>query len=213
MIDSKAACRNSYFVDKTSTEAFERSFSLLVAKLQKIYMSRYVSPENAHRFRHGGDWSHPGEPNLPSTGLQTHSAGISTKFDDIVDNNLGLIRHSCQQIVEAMDQQFAEMFYSTVAKTCDKFGNTISTKSEGSLKDAFLKMLEGIEFHADKNGRVTLPEIHAGTNVAENMIAELEAAPPEFQERVEALKARKTDEALAREAARKAKFARYGEDV
>ena len=112
-----------------------------------------------------------------------------------------------------MHRQFAQMLYSTVGAACDQTGNTVDAKAEGSLENAFMAMMEKVQFSVDKNGKVNLPEVHVAPYIGARMIAALEATPPEYKERLEALKARKIEEALGREVERKAKFARYGDDV
>jgi hypothetical protein len=109
-----------------------------------------------------------------------------------------------------MQRQFAAMMYSTISEACDASGNTIDAQKEGSLLDSYVAMLEKIEFAVDERGNVEMPQIHP-PELAERITAALKGAPPEFQEKVEQLKQKKASEATEREAARRAKFARYGE--
>lgn len=204
---------SSYFFNEFEASAFAEAFTLLIAKRQKDVVSQYMSPENTHRFRHGGGWSHPGLPEITGGDMQELSSVIETQTQDFVDNNLDVIEHAVRHLVADMERQFAQMFYSTISAACDQSGNTIDAKSEGSLTDAFIAMIEKIQFSADKNGNVAYPELHAGPETVNRMVAELEAAPPEYRERVDAITARKTAEALEREAKRKAKFARYGDEA
>ncbi len=111
-----------------------------------------------------------------------------------------------------MHRQFAQMLYSTVGAACDQTGNTVDAKAEGSLENAFMAMMEKVQFSVDKNGKVNLPTL-LPPDTGARMMAALEAASPEYKERLEAIKARKIEEALGREAERKAKFACYGDDV
>jgi hypothetical protein len=71
-------------------------------------------------------------------------------------------------------------------------------------------MLEKIELGVDKDGTVSMPQLHVSPEFGNRMMAALENTSQDYQDRVEALKARKTAEALARETERKAKFVRYG---
>jgi len=213
MSDSAQSSKDGYFVDETGAAAFNTSFTLMLAKLQKEVVSQYISPSNTHRFRHGGDWNHPGAPEAIGGGMQTHSAIVETQFQDLVDNDLGAIDRSAQHLIEAMHRQFAQMLYSTVSAACDQTGNTVDAKAEGSLEDAFMAMIEKIQFSADKNGKVNLPEVHVAPDTGARMIAALEATSPEYKDRLEVIKARKIEEALGREVERKAKFVCYGDDA
>jgi hypothetical protein len=114
-------------------------------------------------------------------------------------------------ISEVMQRQFADMMYSTISEACDASGNIVDAQREGSLLNSFMAMLEKIELDVDKHGNVHMPQIHAPPGIVQRMMSELEAAPPEFQDKVEQLKQKKILEATEREAARKAKFIRYGE--
>ncbi|MDD5390780.1 MAG: hypothetical protein PHD37_15680 [Gallionellaceae bacterium] len=211
MSDSALTSKGGYFIEEAGAAAFNTAFTHMLAKLQKEVVSKYMSPENTHRFRHGGDWSHPGVPEAIDGGMQTHSAVVETRFQDLIDNDLDAIDRSARHLIEEMHQQFVQMLYLTVTAACDQTGNTVDAQAEGSLPEAFIAMMEKIEFVADKNGNVTLPQIHANPETATRMMVELETAPSEYKERVEAIKARKTIEAIEREAERKAKFTRYGD--
>lgn len=205
--------KRAFFIDEIGTAAFNTAFTLMLAKFQKEVISQYISPGNTHRFRHDGDWEHPGAPETIGGGVQTHSAIVETQFQNLVDNDLGSIDRTAQHLIETMHRQFAQMLYSTVGAACDQTGNTVDAKAEGSLENAFMAMMEKVQFSVDKNGKVNLPEVHVAPDIGARMIAALEATPPEYKERLEVLKTRKVEEALGREVERKAKFARYGDDA
>ena len=80
----------------------------------------------------------------------------------------------------------------------------------GSAHEAIAQMLEKVEFSSDKFGTVTPPTIHAGPETVQAMRKSAADAPPEFHQRIEAINARKTAEAVEREVQRKARFVRYG---
>ena len=212
MIDKAQEAKRSYFSNEACTAAFNDAFLRRLGDVRKPIVAKYLPPENTHRFRHSGNWDSPGNPEALGGEMQQHSAVLETRFDDIVANDLGLIERSIQHIVEAMDRQFAVMFYSSMSSACDRTGNVVDAKAEGSPEAAFMAMIEKIDFAVDRDGNVPLPQIHAGREAFERMVTALEATPPEYRERFEALKARKTEEALQREAERKAKFVRYGSD-
>ncbi len=105
-----------------------------------------------------------------------------------------------------MKRQFFEMLYGTLSETCDEHGQTVSVDPEKGFPAAFLEMLEKIEFSVDRQGNVSLPEMHVGAEMGAKLIAQLEAQPQEFKDQIELVKARKSSDALEREASRKAKF-------
>lgn len=203
--------RASYFADEGAASAFDKSTAAFLATVQKGIVSKYLSPENTHRLRHGGHWTHPGLPQAVNGGLEQHSSVAEISFEDIVKHDLGVIDRFAQKLAEDMERQFAQMMYATVSAACDQTGNTIDAKTAGSTQEAFAEMIETIQFSADKFGKVNLPEIHAGPEAAAKLTKALEEAPPAFQQRIEEIKSRKIAEALDRETQRKARFVRYGD--
>lgn len=206
-----AGRRRSFFEFDVGVEAFNKAFTSAMSQFQKRFVSKFIPPENTHRFYHGSGWRNPASAEMTAGEMKMLSAVLQTSLDDIIANDLRLLERSFAQISETMRRQFAEMMYSTLSEACDASGNIVDAQKEGSLPNSFIAMLERVEFAADKHGNVQMPEIHAAPETAERLITALEAAPPEFGERVEQLKQKKILEATEREAARKAKFARYGE--
>jgi hypothetical protein len=205
--------RASYFADEFTASAFDKSVMTFLATVQKGIVSKYLSPENTHRLRHGGNWAHPGLPHAVNGDLEQHSSVAEIPFEDIVKHDLGVIERFAQKLADDMERQFAQMMYSTVSAACDQTGNTVDAKASGSTREAFAEMIEKIEFAADKFGKVNLPEIHAGPEAVASLKKALEGAPPAFHQRIEEIKARKIAEALGREAQRKARFVRYGDEA
>ncbi len=200
----------AYFPCDADAALFNSALLRAFVEIQKRTAAQYLPPENTQRFRHGGTWIYPGNPEALGGQLQTHSASLETRLDDIVNNDLSVIERSVNHIGEAMHQQFAQMLYTTVGEACDQSGNTIDAQAEGSLEGAFMAMLEKIELAVDKDGTVSMPQLHVSPELGDRMMAALENTSQDYKDRVEELKARKTVEALAREAERKAKFVRYG---
>ncbi|WP_250478106.1 MULTISPECIES: hypothetical protein [unclassified Caballeronia] len=202
-----------YFAEDAGAHAFNASFANFVAEQQKQFVSQYLSPESTHRFRHRGNWLHPGLPDLPDTELQQHSSSIETPFCSLIDNDLSIIQRNAAKLRESMHQQFATMLYSTVTAACAETGNTVDAQASGSLEQAILDMLEKIELNASRNGEVILPQLHAGPDAAVKLADALSAASPEFKVRFDEILRRKSKVAVAREADRKAKFANYGDEA
>lgn len=203
--------RANYFCDETGEEEYRRSFVELLAKTQKVAFAKYMNPENTHRFKHGGHWSHPAAPNVPPTNMKTHSAETEISFDKIVNHDLTVIDQVIGQISESMESQFAKMLFTNVAAAADAVGNTVDAKAAGSIHEAIAQIFDKVQFSADKFGNVTPPSIYLGNQASQALQNSAANAPPEFHQRIEAIIARKTAEALERETQRKARFIRYGE--
>lgn len=203
--------RNNYFADDRAIAAFSHAFATHVGGAVKDFVSQFVSPENAHHLRHGEDWRHPGLPDAISGGVQQHTSEVVFKFQDVVNHDLGSIDRHVQKITEDMGRQFQQMMYATISAACDQTGNIVDAKAEGGPLEGFAAMLEKIQFGADKHGKVSEPQIHMGPETLEKLREAEKSASPELLLRINAVRARKTAEAIEREAQRKARFLRYGE--
>lgn len=211
MTTSRRRKRANYFSDEMGREEFHQSFVKLLAQIQKESFSKYLKPENTHRFKHGGQWAHPAAPDVLPGDMKSHSAQTEVSFDSIVKHDLSVIDRVFRQLAESMEKQFTQMMYSTVSAAAESVGNTVDAKAAGSPHEAIAQMLEKIQFSADKFGNVDLPTIHVGPEAFQRLQRSAADAPPEFHQRVEAIKARKIAEALEHEVQRKARFVRYGD--
>lgn len=203
--------RTNYFSDETGDEEFHQSFVKLLAQIQKEAFSKYLNPENTHRFKHGGQWAHPAAPDVLPGDMKAYSAQTEVSFDKLVNHDLTVIDKVLGQLAESMERQFVAMMYSAVSAAAEAFGNTVDAKAAGSPHEALAQMLEKIEFAADKFGNVSPPTMHLAPEAFQALERSAADAPPEFHQRIEAIKARKTAEAIEREVQRKARFVRYGD--
>lgn len=210
MCASNEQSRHNYFSDQSAVQGFNLALNKYMALAQKACVARFLSKENTLRMYHGDRWEHPANFEASNGGLNEHSYYSETKFQDIVDHKLELISICVTQLSDAMYRQFSEMMYATINDACSRTGNVVDAKGI-PLADAFISTIEKISFSANKNGAVQIPEVHAHPDLAKKMIAEINAAPPEFKARLDEVTERKSKEALEREAERKAKFVRYGE--
>ena len=201
-----------FLSDKPSSEAFERALVKHVGEVLKLMMSRLINPENVQRFRHGGDWSHPGLPDAYNAGMQQHSSEVVIKFDELVNHDVSAINRYVQKIVEDMNGQFQKMMYTTISASCDQIGNVVDAKTAGGPIEGFAAMLEKIRFGVDKDGNVKRPEIHLSPEALEKFKRAQEAASPELLQRIHDLGEQRAAEAIQEEAKRKARFARYGDE-
>lgn len=205
--------RPDYFLDDVAQTAFNSALRKELARVLDEKRSQYVRAENVLLLRHGENWEHPRNPDAINADPEEQSATTNLPFQALVDNNLRALDHMIVTLTSTMQRHFETTMYASLFKATERTGNVVDAKSAGSLEEAFAAMFEKIELHADKNGNVSLPEVHASPEQAKKLEAALEAAPPEFHERIEAMKARKIAEARQREAERRNRFISYGEDA
>jgi len=203
--------RKSFFEEPGRATAFSKSFADLLRAVQRQVVARYLPPENTQRLRHRGTHSHPGAPEAYLSGLQTHSSKTTITFEELINNDLSAIARCIAGVSGDMERQFAQMMYRSISSASEQSGNVVDAQKEGSLPAAFARMLEKIEFSVDKDGNVTLPQIHVGPNTLDSFQRAISEAPPEYHNQIEEIMKRKRAEALKREADRKARFVKYGE--
>ena len=71
-----------------------------------------------------------------------------------------------------------------------------------------LEMFRKLELGVDRDGNVSMPQIHVGPELYARLPEEMSKVPPELSAEIERVKAEKIKEALDREAERKGKFKR-----
>jgi hypothetical protein len=211
MISAPLRKRANYMSDEVGEDDFHLSFTKFMTKAQANARSKYLRAENTQRFKHGSQWGHPAAPQALTTDFKEHSYETSVSFEKIANHDLTAVEQVVGGLIADMERQFAQMMYSTVSAAAVSVGNVVDTPSVGSPREAFAQMLEKIEFTADKFGKVTLPEIHTHPDAAKKLQQSVAEAPPEFHQRIEEIKARKSAQALGREVERKARFVRYGD--
>lgn len=186
--------------------AFDLSVARRMTEIQEASHRLMVSERNVMRMNHGRQWVHSAREPEPDTQMHSISAEWLIPFKDIADNDLGLIARTMHPVNEEMSRQFAQNMYGLVGAAAEKVGNVVDAQNTGSLAQSLLEMFRKVEFGVDRDGNVSMPQIHAGPEMADRLTAELQALPPEALAEIETIKAAKSLAALAREAERKSRF-------
>ncbi|MBD9439413.1 hypothetical protein [Pseudomonas sp. PDM04] len=182
-----------------------QKFGQEVVKKLRASQHAYVDPRNVQRFLHGRSWqSHQSYDPDQVSELERYQHQMDVKFEDIMLRNLELIENTLNKLANEMTETFIKSLYSTVTEACDRYGNVVSAGNEPAR--AFLEMLEKIEFGVDRDGNVSIPQIHAGTAAIEAFKRDKTMNSIEFEEKVAKIKDAKSAEALEKEALRKSKF-------
>ncbi|MFJ7788958.1 hypothetical protein [Pseudomonas sp. NPDC096925] len=202
----------NYFIDTEDDSKIQKSLSELLSTLQKRTMAMYIPLENAQRLKHGGAFQNPAAPQVLNGGLEAHSSQINLPYESVAQHDISAMERCFKDFQDQMGTQFAQMFYRSISNACDHSGNVVDASKSGSLQQAFIEMLETVEFGVDKSGNVALPEIHVGKEGFDKLNKMMIEATPEDRKIIEEIKERKSKEALERELQRKAKFVHYGEE-
>ncbi|MDG4903543.1 MULTISPECIES: hypothetical protein [unclassified Mesorhizobium] len=186
---------------------FNEAFTKQVASELQKQRDELISPRNAQKFSHGRMWkTKPTEHGDDAGEMQAHSFEFVSHFNDVINHDLAKFVEARNHLVEGLMARFQASLYQTISQSAEKSGNTVVVGPGQSPAEAFLAALEMIEFGIDENGAVSLPQFHIGREGIEKTIADLEAQGPEFTERVEQVKAEKSELARRRESERLAKF-------
>ena len=189
------------------TDAVQQSVGKAGAAIVHRRINEFIPEENTRRFNHGTMWSTPAEPERGNDEMVTIGHESLIKWDDIVDQNLSIIPTSIMAIGADMAEQQVKMMFRSVSAACDQSGNVVNA-GKRPLADAFVEMLEKIEFGVDRNGEVSMPSLYVPPDTGDRMIGELEDQPEEYQERIKGIIEAKKAAALNAEQARLDRFKR-----
>ncbi|MCT8951462.1 hypothetical protein MN546_03205 [Pseudomonas lundensis] len=162
--------------------------------------------DNVQRFSHGGSWQshHSYAPDRVDQ-MQTIEHETRLRVEDIMEGQLQVIERTAEEISSSMADSYAKAFYQMLSDTCEESGNFIDG-SAGSLGEQILKAIEQVEYSVDRNGQVSLPEFRMHPDLAKHLHSDPSLRDPVLLAKAEEIKALKTAQALAGEAARKSKF-------
>jgi hypothetical protein len=195
------------FLYRSRSKEFNEAFTRQVAADLQKRRDQLISPRNAQKFQHGLTWKTKPTEHADDAGEMTaHSVEVLSHFDDVVNHDLAKLVKTKNSIVEGLMAQLRASLYQTISQSTERTGNIIVVGPDQSPAAGFLAALEMIEFGIDENGEVSLPQIHLGREAYEKTIADIEAQGPEFTERVNQVKAEKSQLARQRESERLAKF-------
>ncbi|UVL37133.1 hypothetical protein LOY43_12110 [Pseudomonas sp. B21-041] len=184
-----------------------QAFGKEVIKQLRELQQTYVDPRNVQRFVHGRSWqSHQSYDPDQVSELERYQHQMNVEFDDVMLRQLELIENTLSKLSNEMAESFVRSLYATVSDVCDKYGNVVSAGKEPAK--AFIEMLEKIEFGVDRDGNVSMPQIHAGTAAIESFRRDSAMNSIDFENKIAEIKELKSAEALEKEAVRKAKFSK-----
>lgn len=206
MTENTKSRRIVFSFDNESRE-FERGLNRYLQSMVKIERGKLLPQENTEAYSHGVRWAtysgdNPGETNT----MKLHSHEEIIKFSDIVENRIRALPEFVIGMVNDMTLAFQRTMYETVMESTDKTGNVVSAAGNKTNAQAFLEMLELIEFGVDKDGNPTMPEIHMAPDMADKFIKELDSQGEDYDKKVEDLKNKKSAEAVKKENKRLSKF-------
>lgn len=207
----KADPRIFCFERPAEEEAFARSVTRMLGALQERERATFVSNRNVLRMNHGRQWVHSAREPEPDTSMHSISSEWLVSFKEIADNDLSLIARSLLPVSEDMARQFALNMYGVVGAAAEQVGNVVDAKAAGSVAASLIEMMSKIELGVDRDGNVSMPQIHAGPDAYAKLVEAMQNIDPKDAAEFERLKQEKSRQAIEREAERRAKFRRAKE--
>jgi hypothetical protein len=124
----------------------------------------------------------------------------------VLTNDVAALPRFITALAETIVSEMKKNIYATVSAASDRTGNVVSVKAAGSPAQAFLQMLQAINFGVNSKGEVSLPAMHLSPEMGKEMLDDLNAQGEGFREEVERIKREKSAEALRREQERLDKY-------
>ena len=169
-------------------------------------ISQYVSKGNMQSFRHGRGWLTVRENETEESTLGQVGVDLVIKYLSIIDNDIKSLFEFVSNFVEGFTSQVISQMFQAISDACDKSGNVVKQSDYSSKAEAFLEMLNTIEFSVNENGQVELPHLHVGPDEGKALIDELNEQGNEFHKEVERIMKEKSEAAIEKEKARLSKY-------
>ena len=175
-----------------------------------MLIGNVLSQDNIQTFYHGEGWIDQGDDSPRGT-FELSQVEHLIKAEDIANFKLSVLLNFIEAIAQGLFKNMMQVLYARVNEAVESTGNVVSAAEAGSTAAAFLEMLRKLEFGVDKEGKVSLPQIHLHPNNAAKFEEELKNQGRAFHLEAEVIKSEKIADALRREQQRLAKFKGFNE--
>ena len=199
------------FAEEKDSKKFFHEVILLLAKEFDKRHQKYAPPENFQVLHHGVGWNFQRQEKegfKPHSGeLELESTKMEIKIARILANDINLISDFIRETADRREESLVRRLTSEMAAITSETGNTISISKEGSMADAFLKMIKTTQMGVNRDGSVSRPTLFLNNpSLIEKLQREVVERGPEFQKVIEAARNEQEQQALAREAERLARY-------
>jgi hypothetical protein len=196
------------FLREAASSTFMKSFTKEIGERTRNLQVQYMSPSNVLRFRHGHTWDAPAnELGDKSGGFEKHGVTTEIKLSDIAEGKMHTIFEQIFEVSESLHSQIQTVLFEVLNRSTEKSGQVISMSGK-KIPDAMYEMLERMELPLDGDGELSMPSMFVHPSQTQSIFKQLKEAGPDFEKRIEDLKARKKHEAETRELARVSRYER-----
>ena len=199
------------FAEEVDSKKFFQEVFLLLAKEFDKRHQKYADPENFQVFHHGIGWNFQRQEKegfKPHSGqMELESTQLEIKIDRILANDITLISDFIRETADRREESLVRRLTSEMVAVTNETGNTVSISKEGSMADAFLKIIKTTQMGVNRDGSVSRPTLFLNDpSLIEKLHREVVERGPEFQKEIEVARNEQEQQALAREAERLARY-------
>lgn len=196
--------------EKDSNKFFREVVKLLIKEFDNR-RKKYVPTSNFQVFYHGRSWDFQRQEEdgyKPHSGeLKKESTGCEIKLERILKNDIGVLTDFIRETAGKMEQQLFQRLSAEMIAVTKETGNEVSVAKEGSIADAFLKMVKTTQMGVTAEGKVSRPTLFLNDpSFIEKLQQEIIERGPEFLQEIELARSEQEQKALEREAERLARF-------
>jgi hypothetical protein len=190
--------------------AFERRWLTEIPRRFHALQTQFIPERNMLHYLHGSKWTfaEPRGDDAPSE-FKEHREDLVVSAEARVNVEIERLSASADELARKFAAGASEMMFQKVEEATNQTGNVVTwKKQERNAPAVFLELLRKVQFGVREDGSPSLPSF---VNFDPAFLAELQEhqkAHPEFAAEVERIKVEKINEALGRDAERKAKFKR-----
>lgn len=123
---------------------------------------------------------------------------LAVPRDAVLKGDLGQFAAEVDNASEELSKRLATMMFSTLDKVTEATGNVVDAGGKLTF-DTFYEMLDTLEWDLTDEGELAVPSLVLHPDTVKHLPSET----PETRERIEQLKQRKYEEALARRGSRR----------
>ena len=207
-----ATDRKIPFPASEASEGFTRSLAESTQALVDQNRARFIPPENILRLRHDEGWNIRRTDASEDIGsFEEIEALQSIGKDRILSNDLNALLEFVQAMVKELSERDERLMIETIARAAELSGNEVSAPEAGSPAESFLEALKRVKFSADKEGKVSKPQLILSPETEKEMREDPRGQGPAFDLEVKAVTLEKEAEAVREELHRLSRYESFGE--
>lgn len=197
------------FASQELQDAVIAAFSKQVSASVQQKNAPYFNSENILEFTHGRRWENPANSvGEKSSEVTQHSFQMDIHIKEVVAGNPFVVFERVELAATAMHDSMEKSLFAKLYESTAKSGNTVRADMNNNFPEAFMKLMEKMEFSIDEAGELQMPTLFVAPGQMDQLQKQMATAGSDYEQKVETMKAQKKQEAVQREQDRLSKFER-----